>query len=239
MARKKKPSSYIPCVSQTSGSLGPEFPGTSGTPFLSPFRKAHALESNDRPFKNATTEQLREEIRAHELRLSELRRIYPAHSDPWKPNAAQQEIAASIEQEEPLTQMLKLELSHPDRLESSPQTATGRAALLTDSTHKQECEQEVGLLHPAPKMESARSKKPTKKSQRIKRATAAIATLWVETPNATYKDIVSLADKRAVEVPWKGCANWEAAQANCEAAVKTLLAKARNTARTLDASLEK
>jgi hypothetical protein len=66
-----------------------------------------------------------------------------------------------------------------------------------------------------------------RKRTKGQRAMAAVAELWRVNPNATYKQILELADQSKVATPWPDCATWSLAATQMEGAVRTLLAKAR------------
>lgn len=70
-----------------------------------------------------------------------------------------------------------------------------------------------------------------KKSLKMAVAEAALKSLWIENPNVTYKEMLSLAQKRKVMLPWADAQTWVDAYGSGESRVKTLFWKARTQAR--------
>jgi hypothetical protein len=72
-------------------------------------------------------------------------------------------------------------------------------------------------------MRVGKPKKLTKRQQ----ALVALAELWRDNREASYKEIGEYADKSKVPTPWHDCPTWDVAAAKRESACKTLCAKAR------------
>jgi hypothetical protein len=115
VARKneKKPE-QIPGSSWES----PSFPGTSGLPSVSTFRKVSAQPTR-RPYEDYQPRELRELLLELEGIVQKLRLKFPALAETWRPNETEREAAVIIEDANQRIQELTLELIRQGGLETS------------------------------------------------------------------------------------------------------------------------
>ena len=88
---------------------------------------------------------------------------------------------------------------------------------------------ELGKREPAKGRRSV-VKPPNSKSVKMAAAQTAIASIWIAKAKVTHKQMLGLADRSRVPIPWKGPSTWVEAYGSGEARVKTLFSKARSQA---------